>query len=73
MKLPEELREQVRPGDTLGVVVSKGKVTFVRSGSELGLSLREIIERVRCEPARAALDRLVWDRLERDQHVDVTA
>jgi Fe-S cluster assembly protein SufD len=29
----------------------------------------EIIDRVRCTPARDALDRLVWDRLERDQHV----
>jgi Fe-S cluster assembly protein SufD len=29
----------------------------------------EIIERVRCEPAREALDRLVWDRIEANPHV----
>jgi Fe-S cluster assembly protein SufD len=29
----------------------------------------EIIERIQCEPARAALDRLVWERLEASPHV----
>lgn len=29
----------------------------------------EITERVQCEPARAALDRLVWDRLEASPHL----
>jgi hypothetical protein len=55
VKLPDELREQVRPGDTLGVLVSKGKVTFVRSPVEPGLSLREMIERVRRNPSSEPL------------------
>ena len=29
----------------------------------------EIIERVRCEPAREELDRIVWDRLEQNPHL----
>jgi Fe-S cluster assembly protein SufD len=29
----------------------------------------EIIERVRCEPVREELDRLVWDRLEQNPHI----
>lgn len=29
----------------------------------------EIIDRVRCEPAREALDRLLWDRLEANLHI----
>ena len=31
----------------------------------------EIIERVRCEPAREELDKVVWDRLEQNQQVAV--
>ncbi len=33
----------------------------------------EIIERVRCAPVREELDRLVWDRLERDEQVGLGA
>ena len=33
----------------------------------------EIIERIRCAPAREELDRLVWDRLEANPHVTATA
>jgi hypothetical protein len=51
VKLPEELRAQVRPGDTLGVIVTGGKVTYVRAGAEAGPSLREIIERIRSNPS----------------------
>jgi len=29
----------------------------------------EIIERIKCEPAREAIDRLVWDRLEANPHL----
>jgi Fe-S cluster assembly protein SufD len=29
----------------------------------------EIIERIRCEPARAVIDKLVWDRLEANPHL----
>jgi Fe-S cluster assembly protein SufD len=29
----------------------------------------EIIERIKCEPARAVIDRLVWDRLEANPHL----
>jgi len=29
----------------------------------------EIIERIQCEPARAVIDRLVWDRLEANPHL----
>jgi len=29
----------------------------------------EIIERIRCEPARAVIDQLVWDRLEANPHL----
>src|ERR1035438_4314480 len=29
----------------------------------------EIIERIRCEPARAVVDKLVWDRLEANPHL----
>ena len=29
----------------------------------------EIIERIQCEPARAAIDKLVWDRLEANPHL----
>jgi Fe-S cluster assembly protein SufD len=29
----------------------------------------EIIERIQCEPAREALDKLVWDRLEANPHL----
>ena len=31
----------------------------------------EIIDRVRCEPVREELDKLVWDRLEQNQRVAV--
>ena len=33
----------------------------------------EIIERIRCAPAREELDKLVWDRLEANPHVTATA
>ena len=33
----------------------------------------EIIDRVQCGPVRQALDRLVWDRLERDAQVRLDA
>ena len=29
----------------------------------------EIIERIKCEPARAVVDKLVWDRLEANPHL----
>jgi hypothetical protein len=29
----------------------------------------EIIERIKCEPARAVMDKLVWDRLEANPHL----
>ena len=29
----------------------------------------EIIERIQCEPARAVIDKLVWDRLEANPHM----
>jgi len=29
----------------------------------------EIIERIKCEPARAVIDKLVWDRLEANPHL----
>jgi len=32
----------------------------------------ETIDRIRSEPARQALDRLVWQRIERDQHLGAT-
>jgi Fe-S cluster assembly protein SufD len=32
----------------------------------------EIIERIQCEPARAVIDKLVWDRLEANPHLAVT-
>jgi Fe-S cluster assembly protein SufD len=33
----------------------------------------EIIDRVRCAPAREELDRLIWDRLEQDENVQIGA
>jgi Fe-S cluster assembly protein SufD len=32
----------------------------------------EIVERVKCAPVREELDRLVWDRLEANHHLDIT-
>jgi Fe-S cluster assembly protein SufD len=29
----------------------------------------EIIERIKCEPAREELDKLIWDRLEANHHL----
>ena len=29
----------------------------------------EIIERIKCEPAREVIDKLVWDRLEANPHL----
>ena len=29
----------------------------------------EIIDRIKCEPARAVIDKLVWDRLEANPHL----
>ena len=29
----------------------------------------EIIDRVKCEPVRAELDKLLWDRLEENPHI----
>ena len=29
----------------------------------------EIIERIKCEPARTVIDKLVWDRLEANPHL----
>jgi len=29
----------------------------------------EIIERIKCEPARKVVDKLVWDRLEANPHL----
>jgi Fe-S cluster assembly scaffold protein SufB len=29
----------------------------------------EIIERIQCQPARAVIDKLVWDRLEANPHL----
>ena len=50
VKLPEELRGEVQPGDTLGVLVNRGKVVYVRAAEEPRPALREIIERIRSNP-----------------------
>lgn len=51
VRLPKELRGRVRPGDSLEVVVAGGKVTYV-APAEPGIpTMREIIDRVRQNPA----------------------
>lgn len=55
VKLPEELRKQVRPGDTLGVLVSGGRVTYLQTEAQVGPPMREIIDRIRSRPAAETL------------------
>ncbi|MDO8587534.1 MAG: hypothetical protein Q7T82_10900 [Armatimonadota bacterium] len=50
VKLPEEVRGQVLPGESLEVVVSGSNVIYRRASKERQPSLREIIERVRHNP-----------------------
>lgn len=51
VKLPNEVRGRVRPGDRLDVMVAGGKITYV-SPTEPGMpTMREIIDRIRQNPA----------------------
>ena len=51
VKLPKEVRGRVRPGDRLEVVVAGGNVTYVSSWEPGMPTMREIIDRVRQNPA----------------------
>lgn len=49
VRLPDEVRGQVQPGDSLEVLVSGSNVIYRRSVDSRS-SMREIIERVRANP-----------------------
>jgi len=50
VELPEEVRNQIRPGDALEVVVTRGNVTYVRPNQPDRQKLRELLDRVRKRP-----------------------
>jgi len=51
VKLPKEVRGRFRPGDCLGVVVAGGRITYVSPSNEEVPTMREIIDRIRQNPA----------------------
>lgn len=51
VKLPNEVRGRVRPGDRLDVVVAGGKITYVSPSEPAMPTMREIIDRIRANPA----------------------
>ena len=51
VKLPKELRGRVRPGDRLSVELTGAGVAYTCPEEGAGPSLREILERVRANPA----------------------
>jgi len=53
VELPDEVRDQIRPGDSLEVVVRAGNVIYVRPSSAEKSKLGEIIERVRANPSES--------------------
>ena len=50
VKLPQELRGEIHPGDMLEVVVTQGNVIYVRPGGADRQKLRDLIARVRENP-----------------------
>ncbi len=50
IELPEEVREVLRPGDSLEVSVTAGNVVYLRPAGAQKLSLEEIAERIRRNP-----------------------
>ena len=52
VKLPQELRGEIHPGDTLDVIATDEYVMYIHVPKEKRTALREIIDRVRsCPPA----------------------
>lgn len=51
VELPEEMRGLLSPGDSLEVVVKGGNVMYLKTKRRPAPTLREIIERVRSNPA----------------------
>lgn len=55
VELPEELRTTVRPGESLDVVVTDGRVTYTRRRKTARPNMRKVIERVRRNPPSETL------------------
>jgi len=55
VEIPEELRQQIRPGDSLDVIVTRERVTYSRRRRASKVTMRQVIDRIRRNPAAESL------------------
>jgi len=55
VELPEEVRTRIRPGDSLEVIVSEERVTYLRRRRVSKTRMRRVIDRIRRKPPTQSL------------------
>lgn len=63
VEIPEEMRQQIRPGDSLDVIVTRERVTYSRRHRTSRVTMRQMIERIRRNPPAESLSEEQIERI----------